>query len=230
MRTSLSISRSTRVRYTEPRTDLSVTSYFQPVSVKVGEGPHYVSESKEVHRVDDPQILFQPSRPSRPSRQHRTFLMTDYEPSRRPLNHTDSWLEKHFGSTSSLSASGSSMELSRPGSRGAQGSGLRRSASICDIRPLANGSNEFYATVRKSGKVPEVKMREKKPERNYYSENRMSANFSSSGHPVRPPRRQKHSDYGYSSLTRQARDMTGSDRQYTSLRYQAMSSHQWFTL
>ena len=92
--------------------------------MKVGEGPHYVSESKEVHRVDDPQILFQPSRPSRPSRQHRTFLMTDYEPSRRPLNHTDSWLEKHFGSTSSLSQSGSS-ELSRPGSRDGPG-GLRR--------------------------------------------------------------------------------------------------------
>ena len=186
--------------------------------MKVGEGPHYVSESKEVHRVDDPQILFQPSRPSRPSRQHRTFLMTDYEPSRRPLNHTDSWLEKHFGSTSSLSASGSSMELSRPGSRGAQGTGLRRSASICDIRPLANGSNEFYATVRKSGKVAEVKMREKKPERSYYAENRQSANFSSSGHPVRPPRRQKQSDYGYSSLSRQAMDRNYSDRQYNSLR------------
>ena len=192
---------------------------FQPVSVKVGEGPHYVSESKEVHRVDDPQILFQPSRPSRPSRQHRTFLMTDYEPSRRPLNHTDSWLEKHFGSTSSLSASGSSMELSRPGSRGAPGApGLRRSASICDIRPLANGTNEFYATVRKSGKVPEVKMREKKPERSFYSENRQSANFSSSGHPVRPPRKQRQSEYGYSSLSRQAMDRNYSERQYNSLR------------
>ena len=32
-----------------------------------------------------------------------------------------------------------------------------------------------------------VKLREKKPERSYYSENRQSANFSSSGHPVRPP-------------------------------------------
>ena len=187
----------------------------QPLSVKVGEGPHYVSESKEVHRVDDNQLLFQPNRPSR-ARPGRTFLMTDYEPSRRPLNHTDSWLEKHFGSTSSLSASGSSMELSRPGSR--DGPGLRRSNSICDIRPLANGSNEFYATVRKSGKVPEVKLREKKPERNYYSENRQSANFSSSGHPVRPPRRQKQGDYGYSSLSRQAMDRNYSDRQYNSLR------------
>ena len=43
---------------------------------------------------------------------------------RRPLNHTDSWLEKHFGSPSSLSQSGSS-ELSRPGSRDGPG-GLRR--------------------------------------------------------------------------------------------------------
>lgn len=188
--------------------------------MKVGEGPHYVSESKEVHRVEDNQLLFQPNRPSR-SRPGRTFLMTDYEPSRRPLNHTDSWLEKHFGSTSSLSASGSSMELSRPASR--DGPGLRRSNSICDIRPLDNGSNEFYATVRKSGKVPEVKLREKKPERSYYSENRQSANFSSSGHPVRPPRRQKQSEYGYSSLSRQAMDRNYSDRQYNSLRYDTRS-------
>jgi len=209
------------------RKDENFTEYFkihksQPVSLKVGEGPHYVSESKEVHRVDDPQLLFQPDRPSRASRQHRTFLMTDFQPSRRPLNHTDSWLEKHFGSTSSLSASGSSMELSRPGSRDGPG-GLRRSNSICDIRPLANGSNEFYATVRKSGKVPEVKLREKPVERNNYSEKRMSANFSSSGHPVRPPRRQKQSEYGYSSLSRQAMDRNSQyssqhNSQYSSLR------------
>ena len=38
-------------------------------------------------------------------------------------------------------------------------------------------------------------------------------------HPVRPPRRQKQSDYGYSSLSRQAMDRNYSDRQYNSLRY-----------
>ena len=188
------------------RKDENFTEYFKidnKNSTKIGEGPHYVSESKEVHRVDDNQLLFTPSRPLRSNRgNQRNFLLTDYEPSRRPLNHTDSWLEKHFGSTSSLSHTGSS-DLSRPGSRDGPGvsSGLRRSASICDIRPVANSSGEFYATVRRSGKVPDtVVMREKRPERSYYSENRRSANFTSSGHPVRPPRRQKSSDYG--SLSR----------------------------
>ena len=53
-------------------------------TLKVGEGPHYVSESKEVHRVDDNQLLFSsPSRPARTRPAHqRTFLLTDYEPSR----------------------------------------------------------------------------------------------------------------------------------------------------
>ena len=58
----------------------------------------------------------------------------------------------------SLICSGSSLELSRPGSREAGGGGLRRSASICDIRPVGSGSNNYYATVRKQGKrdQPEV--------------------------------------------------------------------------
>ena len=43
-----------------------------------------------------------------------------------------------------------------------------RSASICDIRPVANSSGEFYATVRKSGKVPEVPLREPRPDRQYF--------------------------------------------------------------
>ena len=144
--------------------------------------------------------------------------MSDYEPSsaRRPLNHTDSWLERHFGSTSSLSQTGSgSSELSRPGSRDGP-SGLRRSASICDIRPVANSSGEFYATVRKSGKIPDVPLREKK-DRSYYSENRRSANFSSTGHPVRPPRRQKSSENGYSSLSRQSH--SSDNRHYASLSF-----------
>ena len=108
------------------RKDENFTEYFKTdknsSNIKVGEGPHYVSESKEVHRVDDNQLLFTPSRPLRSRNNQRTFLLTDYEPSRRPLNHTDSWLEKHFGSTSSLSHTGSSdLTGSRPGSRDGPG-------------------------------------------------------------------------------------------------------------
>ena len=186
-----------------------------------------MSESKEVHRVDDNQLLFTPSRPSR-ARNQRNFLLTDYEPSRRPLNHTDSWLEKHFGSTSSLSQSSSELTGSRPGSRDGPGAGgLRRSASICDIRPVANSSGEFYATVRKSGKVqaPEVQMREQRPERSHYTENRRSANFSSSGHPVpiRPPRRQKGGGQ-YGSLSRGSASQS-SDRHYSSLSFRKPADH-----
>jgi len=148
--------------------------------IKVGDGPHYVSESKEVQREDDPQLSFRGKVSRHPLA----------EVNRRPVNHTDSWLEKHFGSTSSLSIS--SAEFSRPGSR--EGYGLRRSASICDIRPVDNSSNVYYATVRKSGKIADVKVRDRQ-DRNYYTSNRASANFSSSGHPVRPPRRTKTSGY-----------------------------------
>ena len=181
--------------------------------------------------MDDNQLLFTPSRPSR-ARNQRNFLLTDYEPSRRPLNHTDSWLEKHFGSTSSLSQSSSELTGSRPGSRDGPGpGGLRRSASICDIRPVANSSGEFYATVRKSGKVPapEVPMRESRGgERSYYTENRRSANFSSSGHPVpiRPPRRQKGGgQYGYSGSLSRGSGSQSSDRHYSSLSFRKPADH-----
>jgi hypothetical protein len=114
--------------------------------IKVGEGPHYVSESKEVQRVDDNHLSHQPFRPTR-TKQMPQHLLAEVDANNRmnkkPVNDTDSWLERHFGSTSSLSVS--STELSRPGSR--EGYGLRRSASICDIRPVNSSSNAFYATV-----------------------------------------------------------------------------------
>jgi hypothetical protein len=48
--------------------------------------------------------------------------------------------------------------------------------------------------VRKSGKVPEVKLRERSDKTNYAA-NRASANFSSTGQPVRLPRKTKKSDF-----------------------------------
>merc|ERR1712117_656930 len=67
---------------------------------------------------------------------------------------------------------------------------MGRSASICDIRPVSDYSNVYYATVRQTGQVPEARLREKS-DKKYYTDNRVSAHFSSSGHPVRPPRRNK---------------------------------------
>ena len=184
--------------------------------IKIGDGPHYVSESKEVQREDEPNLSHQPSRPARTKQMPRHLLAevdANSRTNKKPVSQTDNWLEKHFGSTSSLSVS--SNEVSRPGSR--EGYGLRRAASICDIRPVETSSNDFYATVRtlvtnkihkalsfqvrKSGKGPEVKMREKKQEGSSYAARRVSANFSSSGHPVRPPRRTKDTTYEQVSVT-----------------------------
>merc|ERR1711874_205555 len=126
---------------------------------------------------------------------------------KKTLSHTDSWLERHFGSTSSLS-------LSSAGSGG--GGGLTRSASVCDIRPVTSNSNVYYATVRKTGKIPEVKLRERS-EKNYYTANRVSAHFSSSGHPVRPPRKTKKSNSDHYSSYGQTSEDTGrwrGDRYY----------------
>jgi len=186
------------------RKDENFTEYYKVGKgdkyVKVGEGPHNVSESKEVQREEDRQILDSRGRSSKHLPQ--TLKMADLEIRdrndvtglsriKKDSNHTDSWLERHFGSSSSSnSLSNSSVDLSRPGSRDGYG-GLRRSASICDIRPVDNSSGVYYATVLKSGKVPpEVVMRDKK-DKGDYSQNRQSANFSSSGHPIRPPRRRE---------------------------------------
>ena len=118
-----------------------------------------MSESKEVEREDDSQLSQQSLHPSRAKQMPRHLLAevdandANDRRNRKPVNRTDSWLERHFGSTSSLSAS--STELSRQGSGegyglrqgSGEGYGLRRSASICDIRPVDSESNIYYATV-----------------------------------------------------------------------------------
>jgi len=173
------------------RKDENFVEYFkldrstgQEKLVKVGEGAHYVAESKELELEQDRTPL-----------QHRSPRLTHVNDStekrsKKPITHTDSWLERHFGSSSSeLSASSVDISL---GGHGSQRGGLRRSASICDIRPVTQDSNVYYATVRKTGQVPPVTRREKKDA--YYHENRRSAHFTSSGQPVRPPRRKKNTD------------------------------------
>jgi hypothetical protein len=79
-----------------------------------------------------------------------------------------------------------------------KGGGLRRSASVCDVRPVEGSPNAFYATVKKTGKVS-VPKREKREDRDLYIQNRQSAYYSSTGQPIRPPRRKKRSEYEESS-------------------------------
>jgi len=216
------------------RKDENFTEYFRVGKennnrrmIKIGDGPHYVSESKEVQREEEKAVNDQPSRPVRAKQLPRHLLSevdANIRINKKPINHTDSWLERHFGSTSSLSAS--STEVSRPSSR--EGYGLRRSASICDIRPVDSSSKDFYATVIKSGKVPDVKMREKKQEGRDYSSRRVSANFSSSGHPVRPPRKSKGSDYeqvSFSASNRRPENKSDSIKQSNVRSNRSHSSH-----
>ena len=76
-----------------------------------------MSESKEVEREDDNQLreqIFHPSRVKQMPRHLLAEVDANDRRNRKPVNRTDSWLERHFGSTSSLSAS--STELSRQGS------------------------------------------------------------------------------------------------------------------
>jgi len=192
------------------RKDENFTEYFNvgkdKTYTKVAEGPHYVSESKEVQRQEDRQVLG-PSRTMRtqpPLRMAEVEIRDEPGRSRKTVTHTDSWLERHFGSSSS-SLSNSSVDLSRPGSREGYG-GLRRSASICDIRPVDNSSGVYYATVRKSGKTPPQVVMRDKTERSsnqttLHNQNRSSAQFSSSGQPVRPPRRKRPESATYEEFT-----------------------------
>jgi hypothetical protein len=168
---------------------------------KIADGPHYVSESKEVERQEDKQVDQKHNQKSRRIREGgRRYLNDNHE---RPaslhgkptITHTDSWLERHFGSSNS-SLSNSSMDISSQGQH--IGGGLRRSASVCDVRPVEGSPNAFYATVKKTGKVS-VPKREKREDRDLYIQNRQSAHYSSSGHPIRPPRRKKRSEYEESS-------------------------------
>lgn len=154
--------------------------------IKIGDGAHFVSESKELD-LEENRSLYNTHRSPR-----LTYIPDKAKRCKKQITHTDSWLERHFGSSSS-SLSNSSVDLSR-GVGGVDGgvAGLRRSASICDIRPVTeSGSNVYYATVRKTDALPVVR-REKKDD--HYQENRRSAHFTSSGQPVRPPRRKKKTD------------------------------------
>jgi len=79
--------------------------------------------------------------------------------------------------------------------------GLRRSASICDIRPVDNSSGVYYATVRKSAKLPQVVMRDKGERVRGNSQNRQSLQLSPSTTPVRPPRRKRPESASYESAS-----------------------------
>ena len=82
--------------------------------------------------------------------------------------------------------------------------------------------------MRKTGKVPEVKMREKNHDGSNYSSRRVSANFSSSGHPVRPPRKSKGSHYeqfSFSGSTSTADNRASSIKQSNVRSNRSHSSH-----
>jgi len=187
------------------RKDENYTEYFKVGKdksyTKVAEGPHFVSESKEVQQQEDRQVLGPHKQRTTPAVRLAEVEVRDSRGrSRKPVTHTDSWFERHFGSSSS-SLSNSSVDLSRPASREGYG-GLRRSASICDIRPVDNSSGVYYATVRKSAKLPQVVMRDKGDRSSGgNSQNRQSLQLSPSTTPVRPPRRKRPESASYESAS-----------------------------
>jgi len=61
-----------------------------------------------------------------------------------------------------------------------------------DYQSQENEEKVYIAKVIHPEETPTVKMRKKKTDLNYYTANRQSANFSSSGHPIRPPRAKEY--------------------------------------
>merc|ERR1712013_729388 len=69
------------------------------------------------------------------------------------------------------------------------------------IRPVDNSSGVYYATVRKSAKLPQVVMRDKGERSSHSSQNRQSLQLSPSTTPVRPPRRKRPESASYESAS-----------------------------
>merc|ERR1712013_122217 len=69
------------------------------------------------------------------------------------------------------------------------------------IRPVDNSSGVYYATVRKSAKLPQVVMRDKGERGSQSSQNRQSLQLSPSTTPVRPPRRKRPESASYESAS-----------------------------
>ena len=119
---------------------------FQSHMVKVGDGPHYKSESKEGHKQDNYRWIQKKKNKGVKQTTHKQLTQVrslDNETTKPVLTHTDSWLKSHFGSSG---MSSSAVDLRSMGSY--EGNETKKASSICDVRHVDGEEKVYIAKVR----------------------------------------------------------------------------------
>ena len=116
--------------------------------VKVGDGPHYKSESKECHKSNDVRWIQKNKNKSvlqSPHKQLTQVISLDDQTTKPTpvLTHTDSWLKQHAGSSGMSSSAG---DLRRMGEY--EGEEVKKASSICNIQPVDSEEKVYIAKVR----------------------------------------------------------------------------------
>jgi len=178
------------------RTEESFTEYFvkgkganKSNMVKVSDGPHYKSESKEGHKEHDYRWIQKNNNKGLKQSTHKQLTQVrslDNETKKASTFQSDSNLKQNFGTDR---MSNSSVDLRRMGSFDEE---QKRESRFNNNHSQENEEKVYVAKVIQSDETPTVKMRKKRTDLNYYTANRQSANFSSSGQPIRPPRAKEY--------------------------------------
>ena len=119
---------------------------FQSNMVKLGDGPHYKTESKEGHKQDNYRWIHKNQNKAIKQSTHKQLTQVrslDNETTKPTLTHTDSWLKSHFGSSG---MSSSARDLRSMGSY--EGNATKKASSICEVRHVDGGEKVYIAKVR----------------------------------------------------------------------------------
>jgi len=164
------------------RTEESFTEYFvhgkgneKDKLVKIGKGPHYKSESKEGNRLEGGSHWIKNKNNHLKQSSHKQLTQV------RSLDNGAGNTDRYSFGSSGLSSS--TNDLSR--FRTAEENIITKASSVSDIRPQGVQEKVYIAKVIQ----PEVKMRKKKTNLNYYTHHQDN---SSSEQPIRPPRTKEY--------------------------------------
>jgi len=164
------------------KTEESFTEYFvhgkgneKAKLVKIGAGPRYKSQSKEGNRLEGGSNWIKNKNNHLKQSSHKQLTQV------RSLDNGASNTNSHGFGSSGLSSS--TNDLSRL--RRSEENRITKASSLSDIHPQHSEEKVYIAKVIQ----PEVKMRKKKTNLNYYTQ---EDNNSSSEHPIRPPRTKEY--------------------------------------
>jgi len=169
------------------KTEESFTEYFvngqgkdKANMVKIGEGPHYKSESKEGNRLDGGSHWIKNKNNHLKQSSHKQLTQV------RSLDNGTKQTDRYGFGSSGLSCS--TNDLTR--FRASEGNTvITKASSVSDIRPHGAQEKVYIAKVIQQEETPSVKMRKKKTNLNYYTHDEQ---LSSSGQPIRPPRTKEY--------------------------------------